>query len=954
MPQDQLYDHFADLQKLNAEKEAVLKMMEEIKVKTVSLNTKISIIDGAASKRQVDEVAKATTVLEENTKIVQQRITQLNGQSKEFTQTLFLQSKASKESAQATLIQAKAADQLAKSKERASKESAKAAAKAAEEERPYKKLALAFAAASKNAQDLAAQYGRMDKRSQEAARTANKLNDELKNIDASIGNHQRNIGNYSSAFDKASLSIKNLATNFLSLIGIVGTGAILSSSVDEFIEMDKNVRILQNTLKNLGIPEAFGRIEIAANSLAEEFKFLDNDDILKTFNQLIVYGKLTEDQINQLVPVIINFATATGQDLASATSVITKALEGNSKSLREFGINMKDAKGPGESFSLLMRELAPRVDGVGKAFKESAAGGLAIAKQEFKDLKEEIGGGLLPALNGILSFLSKAGNGLKDFAKGFREVISGGSGFFNINKDALDNNTSQQSIIKQLVDQRVNTYKNIPKEIEKSLGRKLTNSTADQLLLSRNTNIFLATTQANMKAAQAEVERLRKDFKNTKEEGIALANALQTIGANQGFFDTINNKKITPLKPERIIDKSKKDDAKKEAEDAINLQKEIAETENISLEKRLNALTKYLRLRRDALLKSNLSDEELMLRQQQVANEGVKIFDAIASGVKLEFNESKPLVPDIVDVAALSAEAEKIGGDFSVSLIKGVVNKLQEAQSKEEAAKALKDLKEGMIAQIVGEGVGLGFDLIDAESVRKQNAIQDEIDMLEKKKQKELEIINQSLLSEQDKAAKVTILEARSAAEREQLEKRQRDLRLKQAKFDKAEAIANIIQQTAVSVLANSVKSPALIPFIIALGALQLARVASQPIPKFAKGTHSSPEGFAEVAEQGPELAIDSRGKAKIYDKRTLTYLSKGTKIFPANVTKDILNAAETERSSLMKSYNSNVSMSVPDNRDLLESTVRELRELNKKSRIIIHANTPVEVTAWYQKNMKY
>jgi hypothetical protein len=76
-----------------------------------------------------------------------------------------------------------------------------------------------------------------------------------------------------------------------------------------------------------------------------------------------------------------------------------------------------------------------------------------------------------------------------------------------------------------------------------------------------------------------------------------------------------------------------------------------------------------------------------------------------------------------------------------------------------------------------------------------------------------------------------------------------------------------------------------------ALGAAQLALVASRPLPAFAKGTDNSPEGFAEVGERGRELVRDGRtGKWGITpDKSTVTYLTKGSQVIPNAQTEMIL-----------------------------------------------------------------
>ncbi len=127
------------------------------------------------------------------------------------------------------------------------------------------------------------------------------------------------------------------------------------------------------------------------------------------------------------------------------------------------------------------------------------------------------------------------------------------------------------------------------------------------------------------------------------------------------------------------------------------------------------------------------------------------------------------------------------------------------------------------------------------------------------------------------------------------------------------------------------------------------------PIPKFKTGTKSSPAGLAEVAEEGPELAIEPKGSVKLFEKHSLQNLMKGTQIFPANITRNILASSEIQRTNLLQSFNKNVTITVQDNRDLLQTTVSELKQLNKKpsQRIVIINHGNIESTPYYQQQMK-
>lgn len=181
------------------------------------------------------------------------------------------------------------------------------------------------------------------------------------------------------------------------------------------------------------------------------------------------------------------------------------------------------------------------------------------------------------------------------------------------------------------------------------------------------------------------------------------------------------------------------------------------------------------------------------------------------------------------------------------------------------------------------------FSLFDAGIDRQKNKIQDQIDLIDQRTQKEIDAANQTTQSEQDKAAKIQIIQARAAAQKQQLDKKQRQLDEQKARFDRAKSVVDIIQNTAVAVVkALDVGPPQ--GFILAalagaIGAAQLVQVLAQPIPKYFKGKN------ADDAYQGPAIVGDG-GKAELIvredgsmevtpDKPSLTWVNSDDVIFP-------------------------------------------------------------------------
>lgn len=193
----------------------------------------------------------------------------------------------------------------------------------------------------------------------------------------------------------------------------------------------------------------------------------------------------------------------------------------------------------------------------------------------------------------------------------------------------------------------------------------------------------------------------------------------------------------------------------------------------------------------------------------------------------------------------------------------------------------------------------LGETLVFAQFEREAQALDAQSEAIDRNREKQLERVEESVASEEDKAIKVAQIEQRAEQQKEAIDDRRRQLQQRQAVFEKAAAIARIIAATSTAIMVQLAGAPLfpisgpLIPIIAGIGAAQIAQVAATAIPAFATGTENSPEGLATVGERGSELRIDPDGRVSMTPGQTsLTYLKKGTKIIPADETRHIMAMA--------------------------------------------------------------
>lgn len=146
----------------------------------------------------------------------------------------------------------------------------------------------------------------------------------------------------------------------------------------------------------------------------------------------------------------------------------------------------------------------------------------------------------------------------------------------------------------------------------------------------------------------------------------------------------------------------------------------------------------------------------------------------------------------------------------------------------------------------------------------------------------------------------------------EAIERQKRANQRRQAKYDKAIALTqagvNIAQGVTAALSQIPPYSFVLAALVAAAGALQIAAIASKPLPAYAVGVDSSPEGWAVINEEGSELLIPRSGKPYMVnsDGPTATYLQQGTRVLTAEETQRALQGEDFNELGKMfdKDYN--------------------------------------------------
>lgn len=228
--------------------------------------------------------------------------------------------------------------------------------------------------------------------------------------------------------------------------------------------------------------------------------------------------------------------------------------------------------------------------------------------------------------------------------------------------------------------------------------------------------------------------------------------------------------------------------------------------------------------------------------------------------------------------ARIDADEKLTKSAEALSEAKHKQNEDQQEQTKKQVEEDLQNLQTVGNAGIEIEEIGYNRQVIDLQNLEKREARAFEVQTKQ---------IQDSSASQEQKALRMKILDDQQAAQTEKNARKQRQLDIEKAKYDKAKAIMDIILNTAVAVT-KALDDPFLEAAIIIAGAAELATAIATPLPKYKQGAGVAGRpahkgGLGVVGDAFiPEL-IAEPGKAPFWSPAIPTVLdmAPGARIYP-------------------------------------------------------------------------
>lgn len=185
--------------------------------------------------------------------------------------------------------------------------------------------------------------------------------------------------------------ISNTKKAVAAFVGLKAAFQFGASALKSFSDGVEGINKLNVALANQGrfSKQASKDLLDFAAAMQKATRFSD-DMVVSASSVLAGFGQTTE-QIKKTIPVVLDFAQATGVEVPQAASLLGKAFAGNASALARYGVVVDDSKSKTAKFSDVMAQLQGRFGGQAAAATQSFSGQIEQLKNAFGDVEKAAG-----------------------------------------------------------------------------------------------------------------------------------------------------------------------------------------------------------------------------------------------------------------------------------------------------------------------------------------------------------------------------------------------------------------------------------------------------------------------------------------------------------------------------------------------------------------------------------
>jgi TP901 family phage tail tape measure protein len=576
---------------------------------------------------------------------------------------------------------------------------------------------------------------------------------------------------------------------------------------------------------------------------------------------------LDEKGLKQVLPGLLDFSTAMGVDLQTAASLVGKTLGSSTNALARYGIEVDATATPTEKLAQITDALAGKFGGAAEAAAKAGLGPLTQLKNSAGDLGEEFGKILIPELNKLVGKLGEVVNWVNSLDQSQKELIVRVAGFAAAIGPALIGIGAMVKAAGQL-----STAFTI-------LNAKMLANPMIAAAAAVAVGVGLVALAFKKAADNAEEINDRRSFsiEDSMDDNIeALAKFKKEIDDAYGRAEKASGRRrdsimanIKQMERQYAIyeDQIK---VQSQLNDYVDEQELLQNDINKAVEKRTEELQKQEKIAEDAATREKIRRDGVKKAREDALAATIlgleQIENKTAAGYITRAQSSKEieaLYRKEIDALFLAGYAigqlDPLTKQVSIGALRlaELIGKMsQETENYGEVQSRIYELQ-----FLTGEQIAKSME--DRRKLEKKIA-DEELALIERNKQARIEAARFAYgqltsLASQLFSNEIDNIELSELSETEKARKIA-EIKVKQAKFDKAQGIIDIGINTAVAIT-KALPNIVLAGIIGALGAAQALAVASKPlpqIPQLADGGIVMPKPggtLANVAEAGvPEI----------------------------------------------------------------------------------------------------
>lgn len=189
-------------------------------------------------------------------------------------------------------------------------------------------------------------------------------------------------------------------------VAMIGAGALIVGAMVETAKAAEEANVehlkLDNTLKNSPqLANANKQAFLDQATALQKLTVVDDEAVIGVQALLGQFG-LTQTQITEMTPLVVDLSRKMGIDLDTAAKMVGKSVDGSAGALKKAGITVDETAFKTDHYGATMAALSQKVGGYAQAEGQTFAGQLEITKNRLHDVVEGVGVGAVDAFNKML------------------------------------------------------------------------------------------------------------------------------------------------------------------------------------------------------------------------------------------------------------------------------------------------------------------------------------------------------------------------------------------------------------------------------------------------------------------------------------------------------------------------------------------------------------------------